>query len=99
MTGNIYTWNVWEKSLITSYCVLFKKQCLCKPNEQRFIPVMWNIWCKLRYETSIVWLQNRWMWLEKIGSFLKIDVTWKVIVLGFYHKINDKQYLQRWNAE
>ena len=32
---------------------------------------------------------------RKLVSFLKVDVTWKVIVLGFYHKINDKQYLQR----
>ena len=29
---------------------------------------------------------------KKIGPFLKIDVTWKVIILGFYHEIDDKTF-------
>ena len=34
------------------------------------------------------------MYLEEIGYFLKIDGTWKVIVLGFYHENNDNTIFQ-----
>lgn len=29
-------------------------------------------------------------YLEKIGSFLKFTVTWKIIVLGFYDEVKEK---------
>lgn len=31
--------------------------------------------------------------LEKVSSFLKFDIAWKIIVLGFYNEISDKTLL------
>ena len=30
---------------------------------------------------------------KKIGYFLKCDITWKTIVLGYFHEINEKTTL------
>ena len=30
---------------------------------------------------------------EKVSSFLKFDITWKIIVLGFYAEVSDKTLL------
>ena len=29
---------------------------------------------------------------QKVGSFLNVDIAWKLIVLGFYHETNEKTW-------
>ena len=42
----------------------------------------------LLYDCKII----KTIW-EKVSSFLKLDVTWKIIVLGFYAEVSDKTLL------